>query len=72
MRVDLRLPHPPTAEWMPEHATTAVTAAARVDGVELDYSVPSLHGVDGILGRFYDDSPPTDWPEVERLTVVER
>ena len=21
---------------------------------------------------FYDDSPPTDWPEVERLTVVER
>src|SRR4051812_34392799 len=40
---------------MPEHATTAVTAAIRVDGIELDYSVPSLDLVDAILGRFYDE-----------------
>jgi hypothetical protein len=40
---------------MSEHAAAAVTAAAGVDGAELDYSVPSLDRVDGILGRFYDE-----------------
>src|SRR5580765_8088889 len=53
--MELRLPHPPTAEWMPDHASSAVAAAARVDGIELDYSVDSLDEVDGILGRFHDE-----------------
>ena len=53
--VELRLPHPPTVDWMPDHAASAVAAAARVDGVELDYSVESLDDVDRILGRFHDE-----------------
>jgi hypothetical protein len=40
---------------MPDHASSAVTATARVDGIELDYSVASLDEVDVILGRFHDE-----------------
>jgi hypothetical protein len=53
--MELRLPHPPTAEWMPQHAASAVNAARHVDGIHLDYSVPSLDEVERILGGFHDD-----------------
>jgi hypothetical protein len=40
---------------MADHAAVAVAAASEVAGIELDYGVPSLVLVDGILARFHDE-----------------
>jgi hypothetical protein len=56
----LRLQHPPTPEHMSDHAEIAVTAAANVEGIALDYQVSSLPSVDAILGRFHEQGLTPD------------
>jgi len=58
--VELRLKFPPTVDNMPNHAEVAVQAAARVDGVALNYGADSLGSVDVILGRFHDEGVGVD------------
>jgi hypothetical protein len=45
---------------MADHATLAVNAAARVDGITLDYGVLSLVEVDRVLGQFHNEGPAVD------------
>ena len=52
--MELRLPFPPTPEYMPDHAASIVQVVRRIDGEELDFSVASLQTVDRLLDRFHD------------------
>lgn len=58
--VTLRLPFPPVAERMPEHAANLVKVVHNVDGIDLDYRATSLADVDRLLGKFYDAGDDPD------------
>lgn len=47
--VQLRLRYPPTIENAPKFAADVVAPAANLSGVDLDFSVASLRGVDDII-----------------------
>lgn len=58
--MELRLPFPPTPEHMSDHAEHLVRVVRSIDGLELDFSIPSLSVVDGLLGRFHDAGDDPD------------
>jgi hypothetical protein len=45
---------------MPDHAAHIVEVVRRIDGEDLDFSVPSLETVDRLLGRFHDAGDDPD------------
>lgn len=56
----LRLPFPPTADRMADHAANLVKVVRKVDGIELDYRATTLADVDSLLGKFYDAGDDPD------------
>jgi hypothetical protein len=49
----LRLPYPPAPEYAAQHAEVAVSAARKVDAIDLNYSPDSLKLVDAIVCDFH-------------------
>lgn len=49
------LPYPPVPEHARALAEIAVESALEIDGIELDYSVESLEGIDNILHGFFEE-----------------
>lgn len=64
---DVRVPYPFTTEYMPLIADHFVDTVYNIDGVRLDYSIPSITYIDELIDSWRDPSSPM--PESSLLTA---